>query len=210
MQARLDATLTRRDLAKAVGVTSADVRAWERGDEVPHRRADRSDRRCLWRLGRCPCPTARGPFVRSGHGSSCRRRPRGSPRRLGAGQRRRPTVVPLTRSLRASARLGRTGIAPPRRPRGARDRAWMSPTRISRTSWLSSRASRHARPRTSAVASSAAGRRLAWLRSRSGCSPQCPSYTSVDSITANPCRHRRPLWRRPSAASSLWRSATRS
>ena len=35
MQARLDATLTRRDLAKAVGVTSADVRAWERGDEVP-------------------------------------------------------------------------------------------------------------------------------------------------------------------------------
>ncbi len=35
MQARLDATLTRRDLAKAVGVSSADVRAWERGDEVP-------------------------------------------------------------------------------------------------------------------------------------------------------------------------------
>jgi transcriptional regulator with XRE-family HTH domain len=35
MQARLDATLTRRDLAKAVGVVAADVRAWERGDEAP-------------------------------------------------------------------------------------------------------------------------------------------------------------------------------
>ncbi|HTN79102.1 MAG TPA: helix-turn-helix transcriptional regulator [Acidimicrobiales bacterium] len=35
MEARLDASLSRRDLARAVGVDTAKVRAWERSDKVP-------------------------------------------------------------------------------------------------------------------------------------------------------------------------------